>query len=253
MAELTELVKAANLWLKIDEIPDYPQALNGLQLQNSGSVKRVAAAVDASLPVIHEACRRGVDLLVVHHGLFWQGAQKIEGAVYEKLKTAMDHDLAIYSAHIPLDVHPEMGNNARLMGAIGLNRHSEPFFPWKGIDLGLRASVKMSRAALMQRINDATGGQAHLCPGGREEIEEVGLITGGAGSQIYEIAETGIDTFITGEGPHWSFVSAEELGVNLIYAGHYLTETFGVRALAQKWSEAFEDVSFEFIDRPTGL
>ncbi len=252
MADLRDLVKAANQWLDVGSVPDYPGALNGLQLENSGRVEVVAAAVDACLPVIEAACERGVDLLLVHHGLFWQGAQKIEGPLYRKLKLAMDHDLAIYSAHLPLDIHPELGNNARMMAELGIPE-TEPFFPWKGIELGLRARVDFSRSDLLERIGKLTGSRPLLCPGGPENVKEIGLITGGAGSQIHELAETGIDTFITGEGPHWSYTAAEELGINLVYAGHYATETFGVKALAARWALEFEGLKVDFIDHPTGL
>lgn len=253
MAKLSQLVSAANEWLHLDEIPDYPQALNGLQLQNDGEVRKIVAAVDACLPVIESACAAGADLLVVHHGLFWQGAQRIEGAAYRKLKLAMDHGLAIYSAHIPLDVHPLLGNNACLMAALGFGWECNPFFPWKGIDLGLKTAADMSRNELLEKVKAATGAEAMLCPGGPEGIREVGVITGGAGSEIYDIAETGVDTFITGEGPHWSYTAAEELGINLIYAGHYATETFGVKALAERWCVEIPGLEWKFLDHPTGL
>lgn len=240
--------------LQIAEIPDYPQALNGLQLANGGGeVKKIVAAVDACLPVVRESIERGADLLLVHHGLFWQGAQRIDGSVYEKLKLAMDAGLAIYSAHIPLDVHAEFGNNALLGRALDLGE-SETFFPWKGIQLGLRytPSPAMARDTLRDRVAAAVGAPVHLCPGGPETVARVGIITGGAGSEIYAMAEQGVDTFITGEGPHWSYTSAEELGVNLIYGGHYATETFGVKALAAHLAERFA-VDWDFVDHPTGL
>lgn len=252
MAELFNLIERGNHWLKLDEIPDYPQALNGLQLENSGEIHRIVAAVDACLPVIRRAAEKKGSLLVVHHGLFWQGAQRIEGAVYEKLRIAMDNDLAIYSAHIPLDVHSSLGNNARLLAALELKGEFESFFPWKGIQLGMRALVNVEREDLVQRVERATGSSAHLCPGGPETIRNLGIITGGAGSEIAAIAECGVDTLITGEGPHWSYTAAEELGVNVIYGGHYATETFGVKALAERWSQKF-NVPWEFIDHPTGL
>ncbi len=253
MASLKALVDQANEWLNIAGVPDYPQALNGLQLENAGEVSKVVAAVDACLPVIRAACETGADLLVVHHGMFWQGAQRIEGAVYEKLKLAMDHGLAIYSAHIPLDVHPELGNNSRLIDALGFSSSAEPFAPWRGIQMGLRAKVDLSLGELISAVEAATGEKAHCCPGGPGQVNQVGVVTGGAGSQIYEMAETGIDTFITGEGPHWSFTAAEELGINLIYGGHYATETFGVKALAQRWCDSNDGLSWSFIDHPTGL
>lgn len=253
MPALTDLIRSANDWLSLDTIADYPGALNGLQLANSGQVMKIAAAVDACLPVIEEACATGVNLLVVHHGLFWQGAQRIEGALYRKLKLAMDHDLAIYSAHLPLDVHPELGNNALLYAALELEPAARPFSPWKGMDLGLRATVEISRDALLAKVAAATGTTPHFCPGGPTAVKEIGVITGGAGSQIHELAATGIDTFLTGEGPHWSYTAAEELGINLIYAGHYATETFGVKALAARWAAEFPGLTATFIDHPTGL
>ncbi|MEM6279291.1 MAG: Nif3-like dinuclear metal center hexameric protein [Verrucomicrobiota bacterium] len=253
MAELSNLIRKADEWLNLVDVPDYPQALNGLQLEGGSEVKKIVAAVDACFPIIDAACEADADLLVVHHGLFWQGAQKMEGALYRKLKRAMDHGLAIYSVHIPLDVHPEWGNNAGLMQALGIDSGVKPFFPWKGISLGLAADVSWSFEECLERAAKAVGGPVHSCPGGPSEVKRLGVITGGAGSEVFDVSATGIDTFITGEGPHWSYTAAEELGINLIYAGHYATETFGVKALAQKWCDEFSDLSWEFIDHPTGL
>ena len=204
-------------------------------------------------PVVEQACEAGANLLIVHHGMFWNGARKIEGPVFQKLKTAMDHGLAIYSAHIPLDVHPELGNNAQLMEALGFSENAEPFFPWKGIDLGLRAEVEISRSALLEKVQSATGFGALFCPGGPETVRKLGVITGGAGGEIFDAAATGIDTFVTGEGPHWSYTAAEELGLNVIYGGHYATETFGVKSLAARICGEFPDLEWEFVDHPTGL
>ncbi|MDF1660024.1 MAG: Nif3-like dinuclear metal center hexameric protein [Verrucomicrobiales bacterium] len=253
MPALDDLISAADGWLNIHDVPDYPQALNGLQLEGSRDVRKIVAAVDACLPVIEAACESDTDLLVVHHGLFWQGAQKIEGALYRKLKRAIEHGLAIYSAHIPLDVHPELGNNIGLLRAMGIDSGETPFFPWKGISLGLSAEVDWTFEECLSRASAAVGENVHSCAGGPSKVRNIGVITGGAGSEVFDIAATGIDTFITGEGPHWSYTAAEELGLNVIYAGHYATETFGVKALAQRWCDEFPDLSWEFIDHPTGL
>lgn len=253
VVSLEKIAAALQRELRVGEIPDYPPALNGLQLANrSGAVRSVASAVDACAAVIDQAVAAGAQLLLVHHGLFWQGAQRIEGALFAKLHHAMAHDLAIYSAHIPLDVHPTLGNNALLAKALGL-RHTAPFFPWKGIQLGLRAAVNLDRAALVEKTSAAVGGPVHLCPGGPARVRRLGLITGGAGSEIAAAAAEGIDTFITGEGPHWSYTLAEELGVNILYAGHYATETFGVLALGRWLSAKFRLPPVQFIDHPTGL
>ncbi len=251
MEKLKTICTYLEKYLKLGVIPDYPNALNGLQLENGGELKKIIAAVDACLPVVEEAVKKKADLLLVHHGLFWQGAQKIEGSQYEKLKLAMDNGLAIYSAHIPLDVHPVSGNNVLLAKGIGL-KNLKPFFEWQGIQLGLRSSSRMSRDALVERVKKAVGGKVHLCPGGPKQVSKIGVITGGAGAEIYAAAAEGIDTFITGEGPHWSYTSAEELGVNVIYGGHYATETFGVKALSKHLAAKYS-LKQEFIDHPTGL
>ncbi len=252
MAELDEVVSFMDRELRVAEIPDYPGAINGLQLANrSGKIHRVIAAVDASLCVITAAASVPESLLIVHHGMFWQGAKPITGALFKKLKIAMDADLAIYSSHLPLDVHPQWGNNAGLAAAICLEA-PKPFFDYKGLLIGLRGRWNGSRSDLAGCLARAVGGAVHLCPGGPERVESLGIITGGAGSEVEKIAALGLDTFITGEGPHWSYPLAEELGVNLFYAGHYATETFGVRELSRILAEEF-GLDARFVDRPSGL
>ena len=252
MANLNEIVGFLDEELNIAEIPDYGAAYNGLQVQNAGEVTKVAAAVDASLPVIRKAIEAEADMLIVHHGLFWQGVQKLVGAQYDKFAEAIQAGLAIYSAHIPLDMHPSFGNNALLAEAIGMDQ-AEAYHPWKGILLGLKQNMGCDLNELVQRVEAAVGGSVHFCPGRSEQnVGMVGVITGGAGSEIAAMAEQGIDTFITGEGPHWSYPLAEELGVNLIYAGHYQTETFGVKKMSELISQRW-GVDSCFIDHPTGL
>jgi dinuclear metal center YbgI/SA1388 family protein len=239
--------------LGIVATPDYPNALNGLQLANAGgTVRKIASAVDASLPVITAAIAARADLLIVHHGLFWSGAQPVVGPVFEKFRRCVEASLAVYSVHIPLDVHPQLGNNACLARALGL-RKTRPFMAWKGIHLGVRARVRLDRDALIARVRSAVGGgRVHVCPAGPQKVARVGIVTGGAGAEVAQASAEGVDTFITGEGPHWTYPLAEELGVNLIYAGHYATETFGVRALAAWLHQRFR-LPHEFIDHPTGL
>ncbi len=251
MASLDALVDFMDRELNLAEIPDYPGALNGLQLANGGGVGRIVAAVDASLAVVEAAAAGGPGLLLVHHGMFWQGAQPIRGAFHRKLKTAMDAGLAVYSAHLPLDVHPQWGNNVQLARALGIPE-TEPFLDWKGLAIGLRGKWSGSRSQLHEKLSRAVGGPVTLCPGGPEQVREVGLVTGGAGSEVAAAAAAGVDVFISGEGPHWSFPLAEELGLNVMLAGHYATETFGVKALAAELARRF-NLPWTFIDRPTGL
>jgi len=238
--------------LKVVSIPDYPGAMNGLQLSNEGRVERIVAAVDASLPVVHAAAAAGgPGLLLVHHGMLWQGVQPVTGAFYRKIKTAMAAGLAVYSSHLPLDVHPEWGNNILLARAIGLI-DPEPCCEHNGVCIGLRGSWTGTRDDLAEILRRTLGGAVHVCPGGPEIITTVGLITGGAGGEVAQVAALGVDAFVTGEGPHWSYPLAEELGINVIYAGHYATETLGVQSLAQALAREFQ-LPWRFVDHPTGL
>ena len=251
MAGLDEIVAFLDEELRLGEVPDYPGAVNGLQMQGEQEVRRVAAAVDASLPVVKKAVEAGMDLLVVHHGMFWKGARPVTGATYEKFKTAMEAGLAIYSAHIPLDVHPVLGNNARLSAALEL-QDTEPFFEWKGTRLGIRGIFPGSLDQLTERVTEVLGSPPHVCAAGSDAAGTVGVISGGGGEFLEGVREAGIDTFLTGEGPHWSYTEAEELGLNVLYGGHYLTETSGVRALVDLLVEKYS-LDGQFIDHPTGM
>jgi dinuclear metal center YbgI/SA1388 family protein len=251
MATLDEVVEFLNSELKTSSISDFPGAINGLQLANGGQIGKVFAAVDASLSVINAAANEGPSLLIVHHGMFWQGAQPLTGAFFRKIKIAMDAELAIYSSHLPLDIHPQLGNNILLANAIGL-QDAEPFFEQKGNLLGVRGNWNGTREQLVNSLKTVLNGPVHLCPGGGEKIARLGIITGGAGSEAARVAAAGVDSFITGEGPHWSYTLAEELGINVFYGGHYATETFGVKALTELIGSKF-DLAWEFLDFPTGM
>lgn len=247
---LHELVAWIDGNLDTDRIADYQGAYNGLQLENAGEVTSIAVAVDACESVLARAAGHA-DLLLVHHGLFWSGGAPWTGANYRKFRIALEHNLAIYSSHLPLDLHPELGNNAVLARHLGMPS-AIPFLELKGREIGLLADWEIALPDLLDRVEAATGARPHFCPGGPGICRRVGLATGGAGSEIAAAAAAGLDTFITGEGPHWSYTLAEELGVNLVYAGHYATETFGVRALAEKIRQSFS-IPWHFIDHPTGL
>ena len=252
MAKLRSIVDYLDRYLKISSIADYPPAHNGLQLENGGTVTRIGAAVDAGEPVIRHSLGQGIDLLVVHHGLTWETHVPVfTGARYRKLRTAIEGNLAIYSSHLPLDMHPVVGNAAQLCKALGF-RKCEPFFEWKGQFLGLKTSAALSIEELQGRLTPILGGTPRICPGGPRVTRKIGVVTGAAGAEVAQAAREGVDTFITGEGPHWSYLAAEELGVNVIYGGHYATETFGVKALAALLSKRFR-VPWEFIDHPSGL
>ena len=240
-----------NELLRVGEVADYENALNGLQIENDGSVTKIGAAVDASVETLELAVAERVDFLVVHHGMFWSGLRPVSGGTRGLLRLAFMNNLALYSAHIPLDVHPDLGNNALLMRALRIDNPA-PFFPWKNSLLGQRADVSFNREELLVRLREVVGCEPKLVPGGPDHIRSLGVISGGAGGEILEVAKLGIDTFITGEAPHWAAVAARDLKVNLIVGGHYATETFGVRALAEHLGARF-NLPHKFIDTPTGF
>jgi dinuclear metal center YbgI/SA1388 family protein len=247
----TELAGYLDAYLRVGEVPDAAGALNGLQVENGGVVQRVAAAVDASERAIAEAVRRGCDLLLVHHGLFWDGNVPVRGRRYRKLRSLLVADVAVYSAHIPLDVHPEVGNNAVLARELGL-RVEGTFGQYQGIDLGVWGGLELRREALAARLDELLGGRVRLLPGGPERVSRVGVITGGAGGMIVDAVRAGLDAYVTGEGPHHTYFDAVENGINVYYGGHYATETWGVRALAAHLSDRF-GLPWEFLDQPTGM
>ena len=250
-ASLATLVKYCDGLLRTAAVGDYDGAVNGLQVENSGTVTRIAATVDASLATVRLALAAKADLLIVHHGLFWSPAHPWTGPKYEMLRALIENDLAVYSSHLPLDAHSELGNNAQLCAALGFKK-LRPFFASHGQAIGFQTTTKVSRAELVARLTCATGDQPRLIPGGPAICRRIGVVTGGAGGDLKIAAAEGVDTFVTGEGPHWTYALAEEIGLNVLYGGHYATETFGVKALAAHLSKKFR-VPWTFLEHPTGL
>lgn len=250
-ASLAAIVKYCDRTLLTSEIGDYDGAVNGLQAENSGEVTRIAATVDASLATVKMVVAAKADLLIVHHGLFWSKTHPWVGKKYELLRLLVENNVAVYSSHLPLDAHPRLGNNALLAAALGLGK-LKPFFTSHGQPIGFQSQAKISRTELAKRLERATGSKPTLIPGGKEICSRIGIVTGGAGGDLKLAASEGVDTFITGEGPNWTFALAEELGLNVFYGGHYATETFGVKALAAELSKKFR-VPWQFLNHPTGL
>jgi dinuclear metal center YbgI/SA1388 family protein len=248
---LKTIVAHCDKILRAREIGDYDGAANGLQVENSGAVTKIAAAVDASLATVKLAIAAKADLLIVHHGLFWSPRQPWTGKNHELLKLLVENNLAIYSSHLPLDAHPKLGNNAQLCAALGL-KNLKPFFQSHGQFIGFKSQTKIFRAELAKKLERATGASPKIIPGGKNICERIGVVTGGAGAELKLAASEGVDTFITGEGLHWTYALAEELRLNVFYGGHYATETFGVKALTAELSKKFK-LPWEFLDRPTGL
>lgn len=257
MARLEEVVRFLDAELRTAEVPDAEPALNGLQLANSGEVRRIAAAVDFSAESVAGAVREGANLLVLHHGMFWRGRQRLVGAAYERLKAAMQSDLAVYSSHIPLDLHATLGNNPLLARQLRLQADGT-FGRYRGVEIGVMGVCDLETSEVVDRVRTfsaqfQTTAVATPVDNGRR-TRRWAIITGaGADADtLDEARERGVDTLIVGEGPHHSAVQAIESGVVVIYGGHYATETLGVRALAQHVSDRFA-LSHVFVDVPTGL
>lgn len=257
MTDLATIAAHLDALLGTDVVPDYAGALNGVQLANRQPIERVAVAVDVSRHVIEEAIRLRASLLVVHHGMFWGGAQRLVGAGYERMRLLFAHDIAVYASHLPLDAHPTLGNNVLLARTLGLEP-SGGFARYKTIDVGVRGEADVETAELWRRADAFArehGGTArvtHIPPGHR--TRRWGICTGaGASSETLREAESlGLDTLIVGEGPHHTAVAAADAGIVIVYAGHYATETLGVRALGEHLTTTF-GIPSTFIAAPTGL
>ena len=243
--------------LSTRDTPDYAGALNGLQFENRSPITRVAAAVDLSRRTIEAAAREKANLLLVHHGMFWGGVQRLVGATYERVRLLLEHDIAVYASHLPLDAHHSLGNNVLLARHLGLEP-SAPFARYQSLAIGVAGTEEIETAELLARADAfarAHGGSARaseLHPGRRTRRWALCTGAGASADTLREARESGIDTLIVGEGPHHTAVDAPEAGLVIIYAGHYATETLGVRALSEHVSRTF-DIPQTFVEAPTGL
>lgn len=243
--------------LDIGSIPDYPPALNGVQVGHRGPVTRIAAAVDCSLRTIELAAADGANLLVVHHGLFWNGLQPITGSHERRVRALLEGDVALYSAHLPLDAHGTFGNSRLLAGELGLEI-TGGFARHHHVHCGVSGVAALETVDLVERVRAWATRLGHhtvvsRIPDGHRTRRWA--ICSGAGAQVDNLREayaSGIDTLIVGEGPHWSAIDAEEHGVVIVYAGHYATETLGVRALAAHLAREYA-LPWAFVHAATGL
>jgi dinuclear metal center YbgI/SA1388 family protein len=238
-------------YLQTAAVQDSPEALNGLQVENGGRVRRVAAAVDACEATIRMAAEQGADFLLVHHGLFWSGVTPLAGPTFRRVAHLIRHDIAVYSSHLPLDRHPEVGNAPVLARLLGMALRGG-FGTYRGQTVGVWGELDLTRADLVQHVARAIGATPRVLAFGPDRVRRLGIVTGAGGGEIRQAAAASLDTYLTGEGPHWSYFDAEELRLNVLYAGHYATETVGVKALAEHLSTRF-GLPWVFLDHPTGL
>jgi dinuclear metal center YbgI/SA1388 family protein len=244
------LVRHLDDYLKISSIPD--SSLNGLQVEGAARVHRVAFSVDACLETIRSAARWNADMLVVHHGLFWNRKERLTGVMARRVSALVRGGISLYAAHLPLDCHEEVGNNVELARLLGLKRGA-PFGDYHGVLIGFLAEADkgMPLSELVGRIKASLKSTPELLAFGTKRVRKIAIISGGAAEFVTEASDAGCDTFVTGETSHIAYHLAKEARINLIYAGHYASETVGVRALARHLKKRFS-LQCRFISAPTG-
>jgi dinuclear metal center YbgI/SA1388 family protein len=252
--DVSDIAQQYDERLRVDDYED--AATNGLQVGPADrAVDRVAFAVDAVVETIDAAVEWGADLLVTHHGVVWGGLDSVTGREYDRVGRLVDGDCALYSAHLPLDGHQELGNAAQLADVLGV-ADLEPFGEHAGEHLGVRGTFREATTAdelssTLQAELDTAGRPVQVLDFGPDELSEVAVLTGNGADWLREAEAAGVDAFVTGEGKGKLYHEAREAGVSVFLAGHYATETFGVRALrdlAVDW-----DVETRFLSHPTGL
>jgi dinuclear metal center YbgI/SA1388 family protein len=257
MPTLSVIAAHLDQLLRTREIPDYPPALNGVQLENRGEIVKVAAAVDFSGRVVDQTVAAEANLLLVHHGMFWGGLRPISGHLYDRIAPLVQHDIAVYASHLPLDAHPELGNNVLLARELGLEP-SGGFARYQTIDVGVQGVAEVPTRVLVERARAIarrhSGDVIATLSADSRTTKRWGVCTGAGAdaNTIREALDTGIDTLIVGEGPHYTAVEAADVDLAIIYVGHYATETFGVRALAEHLESRF-GLPWTFLEAPTGL
>jgi len=249
MPNLRDIVAFCDERTRRAAIKDFSGAYNGLQVENNGDVTKIGAAVDAGQRPFEAAIAAGVDFLICHHGLFWSPPTPITDVSRQKIKTVLDGNLAVYGAHLPLDCHLEIGNNALLAKALGLERISS-FLPYEGNDIATIASAPAGgRRELAEKLKALFPDTYQGIEYGSAQPERIGILTGSGQSAVPELKANGLDTLITGELRQHHFNMAQELEFNLYPCGHYATEVFGVKALAAEVAEKF-GLNWEFIEQP---
>lgn len=248
----SDLVDYLNDYLAIDDIDDYgPQ---GLQVETENeTVERIALAVDAGPAVIEAAAEWGADMLLVHHGILWRSVERIAGPLGRRVRLLLDNGVNLYAAHLPLDAHPEVGNNAVLADMLGVDVGQwwcEPTNAPIGV-LG-QAPAGTSLDDFVEAVEKNLKTAARVLAHGPDQVGTVAIVSGFGADRVEEASDLGADTFLTGETSHANYWAASDYGLNVIYAGHYATETVGVRALGRHLADKF-GLEVQFFDFPTDM
>jgi len=243
--------------LKIDELSSIDISMNGIQVgaSDSGSaeIRKAAFAVDACMESFERAAEAGADLLFVHHGLYWGKPLPVSGSHYTRLRFLIDNNIVLYAAHLPLDIHPDFGNNAGICSSLGIN-NPEPFGDYRGQKIGFKGELEspVTLDGVLEHLGLSRERALSVLPFGPKEIRRIAVVSGGGTDEVYQAMDEDADLYITGDCSHQIYHPCLERGINLICGGHYHTETWGVRLLAER---AAADLGIEtvFLDVPTGL
>jgi dinuclear metal center YbgI/SA1388 family protein len=228
------------------------ESANGLQIEGRDDIKKVGIAVDACNYVFGKASENNIDFLFVHHGLIWGGIKAIRGVMKKRIKTLLSSDISLYACHLPLDRHPQYGNNAQILKLLSLRKSGE-FGRYHGKNIGYwgKTRKEMSLSEFSSKIDRLLRTNSLTISFGKK-VRNVGVVSGGGWFAVHEAEKYGIDTILTGEPSHSAYTLAEEMKTNLVFAGHYATETTGVKAVGKMLQRRF-GLKIEFIDHPTGL
>ena len=249
--ELKQLTAFLNDYLKINDIDDC--SINGLQVQGKNQISKIAFMVDFSLQGAELAHKAGADMIIAHHGLIWTGLRSITGNTYLRVKTLIKNDISLYAAHLPLDMHPESGNNIGLAKKLGLIDIGA-FAKFNGCDIGFYGTLpkESTLTEISKKIESLLKTKTLVLDFGKEKVNTIGLVSGAGVDSLGEAVKLGLDVLVTGEPRQTSYHVARENSINVIFAGHYATETVGVSLLAELLKDKF-GVETEFIDLPTGI
>jgi dinuclear metal center YbgI/SA1388 family protein len=250
MVERKKLVSYLNELLDVSNIPD--SSCNGLQVEGALEIKKIALSVDACLGVYQKAVKEECQMALVHHGIIWGGLTSITGNIGRQIEYLLKNGLNLYAVHLPLDLHATMGNNIVIAESLGL-MDIKPFGRYRGILIGFKGIAQKSMTCedignAMQ--NAGLGGKFSILPFGKKENRTIAIVSGGGSDALNEAIDNNIDCFITGESLHWNHHAALEGKINVVYCGHYHTETGGVKALGKHIEKEF-GVETVFIDEPT--
>jgi len=237
MTLLSDLVAYCDRRTRAAKFKDFPGAFNGLQVANDGRVTRIGAAVDAGVVPFQQAVAAGVDFLIVHHGMYWDMPRALTGPAHARVATLVKGNCALYSNHLPLDAHPEIGNNALLARQLGL-KPNRGFLPIEGRDTGCIAPSRLSRAALRRKL-ESLYPRVIAIEFGAATPRAVAFCSGSGSSAVPALRLAGADTLVTGELREEHFNRAQEEKLNLYLCGHYATEVHGVKALAAELARKF--------------